>query len=582
MPSHFGREDFGKVLQRRKSSQGTTTETADHGQKNKNFKNPQKEKMPSFPGDFELLKLTLTSPNRKGYVDLKGAWSSLNIYEDVFANCLTGTIMLTDGVGLMEDVPIIGEETINIHLRTRGIKREREVPEPEGPFKGSGTEGIINTKFKVIRLTDLVKLNEGMVRYTLHLISEEYLINLKSKVMKTTIDPGSLEPRKISSLISQIYRQFFKRGRIAKKIFVEPTINLTNLIIPNYTPFKAFNFLASRAVSAGKHAAGSNFLFYETIKGFFFISLETLMAGGGTGYTTIGGAGGSEEVTYTVPEKQVKETYVVQPKRMNAKTDQLKNTAIEMTAVDEYKFTSNFDIVENLSKGMYANRLLTHDLVRMKYDTLDFNYLNPENLEQQVTIPQNTAEATEVVEMQRASKEAKNFFDQFTHLGKGRLCSENQFAMGSPESHLSFYPTNFAHDIRFKTDIGSKGVHGAPPGNLNIVPNRVEEWMQSRLVQSQQLNNIKINIRAPGLSTRTVGDLIEFKMPTSYLDDRDGKTASAHHKYLSGYYLITKLRHHFTREKYQIEFEAIKDALNTSVSSETSEADSPRANHTVS
>ena len=71
-------------------------------------------------------------------------------------------------------------------------------------------------------------------------------------------------------------------------------------------------------------------------------------------------------------------------------------------------------------------------------------------------------------------------------------------------------------------------------------------------------------------------------MPTSYLDDRDGKTASAHHKYLSGYYLITKLRHHFTREKYQIEFEAIKDALNTSVSSETSEADSPRANHTVS
>ena len=109
MPSHFGREDFGKVLQRRKSSQGTTTETADHGQKNKNFKNPQKEKMPSFPGDFELLKLTLTSPNRKGYVDLKGAWSSLNIYEDVFANCLTGTIMITDGVGVMEDVRIIGE-----------------------------------------------------------------------------------------------------------------------------------------------------------------------------------------------------------------------------------------------------------------------------------------------------------------------------------------------------------------------------------------------------------------------------------------------------------------------------------------
>jgi len=250
--------------------------------------------------------------------------------------------------------------------------------------------------------------------------------------------------------------------------------------------------------------------------------------------------------------------------------------------VDEYKITSNFDVLENLSKGMYANRLLTHDLVRMKYDTLDFNYMSPENLEKSVTTTADTSGPTEVLEMQKAAADAKNFYDQFTHLGKGKLCSENQFAMGSPEAHLSFYPTNFAHDIRFKTDIGSKGVHGGPPGNLNIVPSRVEEWMQSRLVQSQQLNNIKLNIRAPGLSTRTVGDLIEFKMPTSFLDDRDGVTPSAHHKYLSGYYLITKLRHHFTKEKYSIEFEAIKDALNTPVTSEKAEADSPRANHSVS
>jgi hypothetical protein len=85
--------------------------------------------------------------------------------------------------------------------------------------------------------------------------------------------------------------------------------------------------------------------------------------------------------------------------------------------------------------------------------------------------------------------------------------------------------------------------------------------MQSRLVQNQQANNIKLNIRAPGLSTRTVGDLIEFKLPTTYLEDRDGYTQSQGHTYLSGYYLITKLRHHFTKEKYEIEFEAIKDSL---------------------
>ena len=102
------------------------------------------------------------------------------------------------------------------------------------------------------------------------------------------------------------------------------------------------------------------------------------------------------------------------------------------------------------------------------------------------------------------------------------------------------------------------------------------------MVQSQQINNIKLSIRAPGLSTRTVGDLIEFKMPTQYLEDRDGITPASHHTYLSGYYLITKLRHHFTTEKYEIEFEAIKDALNSQVGGDTASADSPRANHSIS
>ena len=63
------------------------------------------------------------------------------------------------------------------------------------------------------------------------------------------------------------------------------------------------------------------------------------------------------------------------------------------------------------------------------------------------------------------------------------------------------------------------------------------------------------------------------------IEDRDGKTPSQHHKYYSGYYLITKLRHHFDKEKYQVEFEAMKDSYVASVGKEKAEADSPRANH---
>ena len=557
------------ILEKRSNVPGVSTENPDHGTKSAFLKNPDAGKLPTFAGDFELQKLTLTTPNRKGYINLKAAWSDLNIYEDMFANSLTGSIRLVDGIGLMESVPIIGEETINIKIRTAGLKRERE-ENVTGPFAGSQNEGIIDIKFRVVKISDITKLNEGTMTYTLALVSEEYILNLKQKVKKTSLDPVSLEPRRVSSVVRSIYKQFFEKGRsgVAKKIFIEPTKNPTNLIIPNYTPFKAFNFLAGRAVSAGKHAVGSSYVFYENIKGFFFISMETLMAGGGTGYTAEAETASPEELVYTPPESPVKETYVVQPKRLRAKGDNAKNVAIEMTAVDSYQFSSNFDVLENIRKGMYTNTLLTHDLVRMTYEKLEFDYFSGDDQGSEVIIDEETG-GVEVKDYAKAAKDARSFYDTFTHLEKGRLCTPNQTALrkntSKEEALLCFYPTNFGHDVVFKEDLGSEGVRGSLKSSLNIVPNRVEQWMQSRLVQSQQINNIKLNIRAPGLSTRTVGDLIEFKMPTTFVEDRDGITQSQQHKYLSGYYLITKLRHHFTTEKYEIEFEAIKDSLKSSV-----------------
>ena len=560
-------------LDRRKTGQGVTPASASHGTKSEFLKNPKADKLPSFPGDFELQKLQLTSPNRKGYVDLKAAWSDFNIYEDLFGSYLTGNIQIVDGVGLLESVPIIGEETLQIQVKTKGLEKQRNSTTIPGPFEGSQNEGIINLKFRVVKILNVMKLNEGIVTYRLSFVSEEAILNLKQKVKKSALDPVTLEPRKISDVVKSLYRQFFQRGRAgrSKRIFVEPTRNLTDLIIPNQTPFKAFNFLASRAVSAGKHAIGSNFVFYESIRGFFFISMETLMSGGGMGYSTVAGAPGSPiELVYTAPEEPVKEVYVVQPKRMGTNRDEAQNIAIEMTAVDTYSFSSNFDVLENLSAGMYANRLLTHDLVRMKYDTLDFNMYEPAALQEVSTI--NADGSTEITQTPVQPADVKNFSDSFTHLGTGKLSTEKLDALGAPESVMSFYPSNFAHDVRFKEDLGSRGVKGEVKSKLNIIPNRVEQWMQSRLVQSQQANNIKLNIRAPGLSTRAVGDLIEFKLPTTYLEDRDGITQSQHHTYLSGYYLITKLRHHFTKEKYEIEFEAIKDSLKKPVGEDRSQA----------
>ena len=175
-------------IKKRENATGVTPGSVSQGAKSDFLKKPSEVNLPTWAGDYELKALELRSPNRPGgpknYINLKAAWSDLNIYEDMFANCLTASITMTDGVGLREHVPIIGEESIHLHLRTKGIKKERAEAVNPGPFLGSEPDGIINLKFRVYRIGASKELSEGLVMFTLYLISEEFIINTQRKVRK--------------------------------------------------------------------------------------------------------------------------------------------------------------------------------------------------------------------------------------------------------------------------------------------------------------------------------------------------------------------------------------------------------------
>ena len=582
--------NFGNSFVRRKSKSSITMPPEESVAKSKNIKDPTPgavgtTNIPFFPGSFELIKLELHSAHKEGggFIDLRNTYSEINIYEDMFSPALQMDIRILDGQGFEEWLPIIGEETIAIEVKTSNLPdmTEEDIqkvekppqttaaegpPPPPGPFADASNSGIINLLFSVYKLSDRMPQDQvhGMISYTLHCVSKEYVDSCQQKVQRTTLDPITKEPRKISNTVRSLYKEFFKWSE--KKIFIEPTKNLTNIITPNLPPFETFSFLASRAVSAGQHAVGSNFVFFETTTGYHFVSIETLMAGGGSGYQNppdypVGTS--PQEGQYTMKPTRSKETYTIWPKRYkDPDTSPIQQAAMEEIAIDHFEVISNFDVLENLTKGMYANRLLTHDIVRMKYDISDFNYIEP--AEQRTKTVRKSDGSTEEWPKVLSAQDKKNFGDGFAHLDQGDLCTWQQHALGAPEAHINFYPTSLGHDSipHFKNGVGIKTVkHGAITGPLNIVPNRVEQWMQQRTAQQQQLNNIKILIRAPGRSCRMVGDIIDFKFPSGDKKERTGKTSMADHKYLSGKYLITKLRHNFTKEKYTIDFEAVKDSL---------------------
>jgi hypothetical protein len=120
------------------------------------------------------------------------------------------------------------------------------------------------------------------------------------------------------------------------------------------------------------------------------------------------------------------------------------------------------------------------------------------------------------------------------------------------------FPTNNDHDIVFNQSgapgdpsISRKGEFGEP----NIKSNQVEKWMLQRPAQLQMLSNIRIRFTVAGDTTRHVGDVINFDMPSHVTGDGD--------QFYRGKYLVTQVRHRFGPSEFKTEMELAKDSFNT-------------------
>ena len=66
----------------------------------------------------------------------------------------------------------------------------------------------------------------------------------------------------------------------------------------------------------------------------------------------------------------------------------------------------------------------------------------------------------------------------------------------------------------------------------------------------------------PGNSSRHVGDLVRFEIPTSIPEDSsDASAVQVGHQLYSGLYLISKIRHIITKDEFKMDVELIKNSF---------------------
>ena len=590
-------------------------------------------KQPLRVGDFKLTKLTLTSANidvntgaGASFIDLTtSVWHELNFYEDIYSPIVSGDITLTDTVGLIESFPIIGEEILDVSFSTSGAA----LPPTTGPRTTStppaseAPKQVIN-RFRVYKVDPPVQVTDNSRTIKLYFVTDNQFTNLLSKVRKIyptkqlipntkTADNDKLYT--LADMARDIFYDFFigkkkplKQPATKKPFLVEPTRYKAEIVIPNWNPFKAISFLASKAVSANPETKGANFVFYQTLQGFRFVSIETLMLGGfrlfkeeeqgvvETKYPHLVRNASLETATNDkqshIPiyrdDPEIEESmkpFVASYKYMPANMGENKQSSYE--SVTSFRLVDSFDTMKNVALGMYANRVITHDLIQMKIDRRDFHYVTPPSTismieaDGSVSSKQNTEEG---------DKE-KTQIDVSVSTEIGRLCSDNADFLGKPEAHISLVPTTYGQAGALNTG-PKKEITGYGKDNLaeakpqavtdrdgfsikeDIKENHVEDVIARRISQRLQLDSVKINFSAPGDSSREVGDLISFDFPTENSKVAASSGRGAGHKYYSGKFLITSLRHKITQDEYTMHVEAIKDGYKSAISS-TFEAAAP-------
>ena len=518
---------------------------------------------PNIQGDFRIREISIHSPSNKNPVEINGTtmFVELSIFEDLFSNVLKGTYVFLDTQGYAETIPLVGEETLILSYST-----------PAG--EGTGNKKLSNSQVKSeeairqrFKIYDCVQIGtqERTKIYKIFFTSEEYLFSSKTKISK------GYRGRKYSFIVKDIMKKLNKnlRDDLAKEIFIEETATPQNVVVPNWSPFHAINYCASRSLSsdievqdvdsdnsaaAKARPTGSLFVFYEKLgTGFFYESIESMIL--------------------KQRRKPLPPPYQYSPKLAGGQSKNLSSTYF---SVDTFEIKSSFKTLENLNGGMFGSKLIAYDPIRMKFDEVKFDYY-----EQDFSSEEKTNDSTGMTEVSERVEQEDDSFRRYADFAatdihpkdklQNKLVSTHSDFVGANDANIRLATTTRSHDAFFvppesqnptETPSTSIGVSTSTFNDKDARPNSIEDWLLQRQAQIQEFGSIIVNFTVPGNTSRHVGDLVRFEIPTNIPEDsKDPTPVQLGHQLYSGLYLISKIKHIITKDDFKMDVELIKNSF---------------------
>jgi hypothetical protein len=444
------------------------------------------------PGAFELSDVILISyqsfdgsdtPKR---LSIRSLVQEISIYESLDGKFLSGDMTLLDATNAIQTLPITGFERVEFFFRTPGTD------------KGFDFSVATGHPMFVYALKNRSGANPRSQIYTLKFISIEAIRNHQTRVSQAFTG-------NIDQMITDICYNYLKTK---KDLIIEDTKSNHKFVIPRLKPTMAIENLRKNAQSL--HYENSGFLFFENGDGFNFKSYEGLFC--------------KKDGT----PRPVKAHY--SPKIKNIGEDPV----YALQSVENFKILQQFDTLNNTANGVYASRLITHDLYNKTFSESDFDYHKEYNKQNHLEQDSN------------GDKRSDNGILPLFNFDNGET-------FGNKNEGVIYYQseTSKVHDTH------------ELPNSRNILQKRVSQHIAA--------NSLMIEITAPGTTELRVGDVVNFTLPKYAPNSKND--VKDNDKYLSGRYLISAARHHVStlNKRHTLALELIKDSFNVSLPQESIE-----------
>jgi hypothetical protein len=414
--------------------------------------------MPNHATNFEIRDIVLETISG-AEIDIHLLIDEFNVYESLFNATISADFVIDDANNIIKNLPITGHEYLRFSFKTPG-------------------QNWVKCRLRVYKIGQRQLERERRQIFILYCIDNTDFINAQVRVSK------AYKQKLISDIANDIQTTYLQSSFIN----IETTKNLHHIITPYWTPSKTISFLASRANSVKYQ--GSNYVYFETVDGFSFCSIESL-----------------------VDKQSPIKNYIHQPanvRKDNPVGYKPRTLDTDYVALQSFEIKNNFDTMENCMYGMYTSRLLWHDIQNKQFGINDFDY--PSSYSNYKHVEANTVQG-----------------------GSSYLWTPKSDYNQQPYGELKVYPIGL-------------------PGQQNYVI----QWMQQRISQMQQIQNIRILATIPGDSTRRSGDLVSITLPSPEAPINDQQPIDS---YLTNRYLVTGVRHVLNRKQFVTHLELTKDSI---------------------